>query len=47
MKVDLYEINGHVYFGKLTFFPCAGMMPFEPKSADRTVGDVLDISYKK
>lgn len=47
LRVDLYEINGHVYFGELTFCPCAGMMPFEPKSADRTVGDMLDISYKK
>lgn len=45
LRVDLYEINGHVYFGELTFSQCAGMMPFEPKSADRTVGDMLDITY--
>lgn len=26
LRVDLYEINGKIYFGELTFTPCAGMM---------------------
>lgn len=45
LRVDLYEINGKVYFGELTFTPCAGMMPFDPPSADLEIGKMLDISY--
>lgn len=44
LRVDLYEINGKVYFGELTFSPCAGLMPFEPPKADFEVGEMLDIS---
>lgn len=45
LRVDLYEINGKVYFGELTFTPCAGMMPFDPPSADLEIGKMLDISH--
>lgn len=45
LRVDLYEINGIVYFGELTFTPCAGMMPFDPPSADFEIGKMLDISH--
>lgn len=45
LRVDLYEINGQVYFGELTFTPCAGMMPFNPPDADLEIGKLLDISY--
>lgn len=44
LRVDLYEINGKVYFGELTFYPAEGMMPFCPKEADKKLGDLLDIS---
>ena len=44
LRVDLYEINGKVYFGELTFTPCAGAMPFDPPQADLEVGRLLDIS---
>lgn len=45
LRVDLYEIDGKVYFGELTFTPCAGMMPFDPPEADLEIGKMLDISY--
>ena len=45
LRVDLYEINGKIYFGELTFTPCAGMMPFDPPEADLEVGKMVDISY--
>ena len=45
LRVDLYEINGQIYFGELTFTPCAGMMAFDPPEADLEVGKMLDISY--
>lgn len=44
LRVDLYEINGRVYFGELTFYPCAGMMPFDPPEADLLVGNMLDLT---
>jgi len=31
IRVDLYEVNGKVYFGELTFTSNNGMSPFEPK----------------
>lgn len=47
LRVDLYEINGKVYFGELTFFPCTGLMPFEPEEADWKIGELLDLSRLK
>ncbi|NTQ65724.1 glycosyl transferase [Enterococcus faecium] len=43
LRVDLYEINGNVYFGELTFTPCGGMMPFDPPTADIYVGEFLNL----
>lgn len=41
VRVDLYQIGGRVYFSELTFSPCSGLMPFEPKEWDRRLGDLL------
>lgn len=41
VRVDLYEILGHVYFSEMTFYPCGGMMPFNPKEYDYEVGKML------
>ena len=30
VRVDLYNINGHIYFGEMTFFHFAANVPFEP-----------------
>ncbi|MCD8038933.1 MAG: hypothetical protein LUE96_07610 [Lachnospiraceae bacterium] len=43
LRVDLYEINGCVYFSEFTFTPCCGWMPFEPPIWDEKLGDMLDI----
>lgn len=45
LRVDLYEIDGKIYFGELTFSPCGGFMPFEPRNADEEVGKLLDLPY--
>ena len=47
LRVDLYEINNKIYFGELTFSPCAGMMPSVPRQADLEVGKLLDITHLK
>lgn len=44
VRVDLYEVNGSIYFSELTFYPCNGMMPFEPKEWDEILGREIDIT---
>ena len=41
--MDLYEINGEIYFGELTFTPRGGVMPFDPPEADYEVGKLLEL----
>ena len=43
VTVDLYNINGKVYFGELTFFPWGGMVPFEPEEWDYTFGNWINL----
>lgn len=31
VRVDLYNSNGKIFFGEITFFPAAGMGKFEPE----------------
>lgn len=43
VRCDFYEINGKVFFGEMTFFHWAGLVPFDPPSFDRKMGDWLDL----
>lgn len=43
VRVDLYEINGKVYFGELTFFHHSGMVPFEPQEWDYKLGEMIEL----
>ena len=43
LRVDFYEVNGHVYFGELTFSHFDGLMPFIPDKWDRTFGDWITL----
>ena len=43
VRVDLYEINGKVYFGELTFAHWSGLMPFEPEEWDYTFGSWINL----
>ena len=38
IRVDLYEMNGKVYFGEMTFFHWSGIVPFEPQKWDFEFG---------
>ena len=40
VRVDLYQVQGKVYFGELTFFPAGGAPDFIPDSYDTVVGDM-------
>lgn len=46
MRVDLYEVNGKVYFGEITFYHFGGLTPFEPEEWDYTFGSWLDLPTK-
>ena len=43
VRVDLYNINGHIYFGELTFFDSAGNDSFEPESFDYEFGEKINL----
>lgn len=43
VRVDLYNINGRVYFGELTFFHWSGLVPFEPSSWDLKFGEMIQL----
>ncbi len=44
LRVDLYNVNGKIYFGELTFYPAAGMGAFIPEEWDEKLGNLLALS---
>lgn len=44
VRVDLYEEEGRVFFGELTFYHFGGFTKFEPDSWDFEFGKYFDIS---
>lgn len=47
VRVDLYNVNGKVYFGELTFFHWSGIVPFEPMEWDYKFGEYLQLPLNK
>ena len=45
VRVDLYSVDGKVYFGELTFYPWSGYVQFTPDEADYWFGK--DFSLEK
>lgn len=43
LRVDLYEVNGKVYFGELTFYPASGMGGFSPIEWDYKFGELIHL----
>ncbi len=41
VRVDFYEVEGHVYFGEFTFFSLGGMATFHPDEWDFIWGDQI------
>jgi hypothetical protein len=39
VRVDLYEVDGKVYFGELTFTSCCGLMDYFDQDYLRVLGD--------
>lgn len=46
VRVDFYDINGHIYFGELTFSHWSGMCPFVPEEWDYTFGSWIKLPNK-
>ena len=44
VRVDLFNIEGRIYFGELTFYDGSGFMTFTPDSFDVEMGDCFDVS---
>lgn len=47
VRIDLYSINSQVYFSEITFFPCAGMIPFEPATIDIKLGKLIKLENEQ
>lgn len=43
VRIDLYNINGKIYFGEMTFFHWSGFVPFVPNSWDYKFGEYLKL----
>ena len=43
VRVDFYDVNGHVYFGEFTFFHFGGMVEFHPVEWDYTFGSWIKL----
>lgn len=43
VRIDLYEVNGHIYFSEFTFTPAKGTLIFDNEKADYEIGSWLDI----
>lgn len=43
LRVDFYDVDGHIYFGEMTFYPSSGFGPFTEEKWDRILGDMLQL----
>lgn len=46
VRVDLYEVNGKIYFGELTFYPGSGLEEFTPEEWDEIIGSWITLPRK-
>ncbi len=44
VRIDLYELNGKIYFGEYTFFHGGGFQLCHPDEWERRLGDWIDLS---
>lgn len=43
-RIDLYDINGKIYFGEITFFHWSGFTPFVPEEWDYKFGAMINLN---
>lgn len=47
LRVDLYNVDGKIYFGEVTFYPDAGYNKIEPISYDYVMGKYIELPKEK
>lgn len=45
-RIDLYVVNGRVYFGEITFFPASGFRYYSPEEWNMKLGDMIELPQK-
>lgn len=43
VRIDFYEVNGHVFFGEFTFSHWGGLVPFNPEEWDYKLGEMISL----
>ena len=43
VRVDLYNVDGEIYFGELTFYPWSGYVQFVPDELDYKFGETFEL----
>ena len=43
VRVDFFDVNGHVYFGEYTFYDWAGLRPFKNEEMDMYLGSLIKL----
>lgn len=46
VRVDLYNINGKIYFGEMTFTSLGGLMDYYTDDFQKMAGSMIDLNYK-
>lgn len=47
VRVDLFNVNGKIFFGEMTFFDGSGYMQYRPDEFDFELGSYFNLSEKK
>lgn len=43
VRIDLYDVCGHIYFSEFTFYPGGGLEKFTPFEWDRKLGSMISL----
>lgn len=46
VRVDLYNVNGTIYLGEMTFTSHSGQEPFKKQSDEIKVGELMNLNYR-
>ena len=44
VRIDLFDVNGRIYFGEYTFFPASGLDPNKTALFEQLLGEKIDLS---
>ena len=47
VRVDLYNVNGKIYFGEMTFYPASGYFVYRPEEINTWLGSFFkDLNHE-